>query len=182
MSPGLDNVLCGIKISLKSLKSCRPPQWHLTGYTVCLHSENTKHYHVYMGGISIQGSPVTSWREFNSHYVLAFLFINMFNTLRPRQNGRHFADEILNFIFLNENVWIPIKISLKVFPKGPIDNIPSLVQIMGWRRSGDKPLSEPMMVRLPTHICVARPQWVNSLVPRRYGSSFESAIFKLINW
>ena len=25
---------------------------------------------------------------------------------------------------------------------------------------GDKPLSEPMMVRLPTHICVVRPQWV----------------------
>ena len=32
---------------------------------------------------------------------------------------------------------------------------------MAWRRPGDKPLSEPMMVRLPTHICVARPQWVN---------------------
>ena len=33
---------------------------------------------------------------------------------------------------------------------------------MAWRRSGDKPLSEPMMVSLPTHICVTRPQWVNS--------------------
>ena len=32
---------------------------------------------------------------------------------------------------------------------------------MAWRRPGDKPLSEPMMVRLPTHICAARPQWVN---------------------
>ena len=31
---------------------------------------------------------------------------------------------------------------------------------MAWRRPGDKPLSEPMMVCLPTHICVARPQWV----------------------
>ena len=31
---------------------------------------------------------------------------------------------------------------------------------MAWRRPGDKPLSEPMMVRLPTHICVTRPQWV----------------------
>ena len=34
---------------------------------------------------------------------------------------------------------------------------------MAWRRSGDKPLSEPMMVGLPTHICVTRPQWVNTL-------------------
>ena len=38
---------------------------------------------------------------------------------------------------------------------------PALVQIMAWRRSGDKPLSEPMMVSLLTHICVTRPQWVN---------------------
>ena len=34
---------------------------------------------------------------------------------------------------------------------------------MAWRRPGDKPLSEPMMVSLLTHICVARPQWVNDL-------------------
>ena len=31
---------------------------------------------------------------------------------------------------------------------------------MAWRRSGDKPLSEPMMDSLLTHICVTRPQWV----------------------
>ena len=40
---------------------------------------------------------------------------------------------------------ISIKISLKFVPKGPISNIPALVQIMAWRRSGDKPLSESMM-------------------------------------
>ena len=83
------------------------------------------------------------------------------NSLRPRQNGRRFPDDI----FMNENVWILIKISLKFVPKGPINDIPSLVQIMAWRRSGDKPLSEPMMVSLLTHICVTRPQWVNSLWP-----------------
>ena len=80
------------------------------------------------------------------------------NTLRPRQHGRHFADDIFKCIFLNENVSIAIKISLRFVPKGPINNIPALVQIMAWRRSGDKPLSEPMMVSLPTHICVTRPQ------------------------
>ena len=41
---------------------------------------------------------------------------------------------------------------------GPINNIPPLVQITAWRRPGDKPLSEPTMVSLLTHI---RPQWVN---------------------
>ena len=71
-----------------------------------------------------------------------------FNTLRPRQNGRHFADDSFKCISLNENVWIPIKISLKFVPKGPINNIPALVQIKAWRRQGDKPLSEPMMVSL----------------------------------
>ena len=50
-----------------------------------------------------------------------------FNILRPRQNRRHFADDILKCIFVNENVWIPIAISLKFDPKGPIDNIPALV-------------------------------------------------------
>ena len=79
----------------------------------------------------------------------------------PRQNGRHFPDDISKCIFLNENVWIAIKISLNCVPSGQINNIPPLVQIMAWRRPGDKPLSEPMMVCLLTHICVTRPQWVN---------------------
>ena len=57
---------------------------------------------------------------------------------------------------------MPTTISLKFVPKGPINNIPALVQIMAWRRPGDKPISEPMMVSLLTHICVTRPQWVNS--------------------
>ena len=84
------------------------------------------------------------------------------NSLRPRQNGRYFPDDIFKCIFLNENVWITIKISLKFVPKGPINNIPALVQIMAWRRPGDKPLSEALMDNLPTHICITRPQWVNN--------------------
>ena len=81
-----------------------------------------------------------------------------FNTLRPRQNGCHFPDDILKCIFLMK--MYKFKISLKFVPHGPINNIPALDQIMAWRRQGDKPLSEPMMVWLPTYICVARPQWV----------------------
>ena len=84
----------------------------------------------------------------------------LINTLKPRRNEQHFADDIFKRIFFNENVWISIEISLKFVPKGPINNIPALVQIMVWRRSGDKPLSETNMVSLPTHICVTRPQWV----------------------
>ena len=83
---------------------------------------------------------------------------SLLNTLRLKQNGRHFTDDTFKRIFLNENVGISIKISLKFVHKGPINNIPALVQMMAWRRLGDKPLSEPMLVRLPTHICVTRPQ------------------------
>ena len=82
------------------------------------------------------------------------------NTLRLRQNGCHFAADIFQCIFLNENVWIPINISLKFVPKGPINDDPALVQIRAWHRPGDKPLSEPVMVCLPTHICFTGPQWV----------------------
>ena len=49
------------------------------------------------------------------------------NTLRPRQNERHFIDDIFKGIFLNENVLILIIISLRFVPKGLIDNNPALV-------------------------------------------------------
>ena len=51
----------------------------------------------------------------------------MLNPLRPRQDGRHFPDDIFKCIVLNENVLISIKISLKFVPKGQINNIPVLV-------------------------------------------------------
>ena len=105
---------------------------------------------------------------------MAYIYLNAYkwnawwpfpvNTLRPRQNGRHFADDIFKCIFLNENAWISLEISLKFVPKVQINNIPALVQIMAWSRPGDKPLSEPMMVSLLTHICVTRPQWVKVIL------------------
>ena len=61
------------------------------------------------------------------------------HSLRPRQNERQFADDIFNYISLIENIWVTIKISLKFVPEGPINNIPTLVRIMAWRRPGDKP-------------------------------------------
>ena len=64
-----------------------------------------------------------------SGIILGMSSANDINSLRPRQNGRHFADDTFNRIFMNENVRISIKLSLKFVPKGPIDNISSLVQI-----------------------------------------------------
>ena len=83
------------------------------------------------------------------------------NTLIPGQNGCHFADDIFKCIFLNGNIRISLKISLKVVCKIRINNIPELFQIMAWRRPGDKPLSEPIMVSLLTHMCITQTQCVN---------------------
>ena len=70
---------------------------------------------------------------------------SLLNSLRPRQNGRHFADHILKCIFLNENAWIPIKMSLKFVPRA-------------WCQTGNNSLFKPMMVSLLTHICITRHQ------------------------
>ena len=87
--------------------------------------------------------------------------ISRLNTLRPRQNGRQFPDNIFKCIFLNINIWISIKISLNLVPKGSINNIAALIQTVAWRRPRDKPLPESMMVSLLMYICVTRPQWGN---------------------
>ena len=57
------------------------------------------------------------------------------------------ADDIFNCIFVNENDRIPMEISLKPFRRSPIYNKPTLIQVMAWRRIGDKPWTEPMMTQ-----------------------------------
>ena len=74
--------------------------------------------------------------EWNLKFVRVIILIN---TLRPRQNGNRFADEIFKCISMNANVWIFSKISLKYVPGRLIDNMAALVRIMGWRWSGNKP-------------------------------------------
>ena len=44
------------------------------------------------------------------------------DTLRPRKNGHHFADDIFKCIFVNKNLRIFIWILLKCVPKGLINN------------------------------------------------------------
>ena len=104
--------------------------------------------------LSIDGALTLTFTLFNNIYAI--------NTSRPRQNGRHFPDDIFKWFILNENIWISIDISLKFVATGRINNIPALVQIMAWRREGDKPLSEPMILSLLTQMFVARHQWVEN--------------------
>ena len=65
----------------------------------------------------------------------------------PPFRRRHFQTHFLEWKFDNFAY-----ISLKFFPKGPINNIPALVQIMAWRRVCDKPLSEPMLTQIQWRI------------------------------
>ena len=79
--------------------------------------------------------------------------------------GRDKMAAIFQTTFSNAFSWMKMfKLRLRfhwsLFQKGPMNNIPALVQIMAWRRPGDKPLSEAMMVSILTHICVSRLQWV----------------------
>ena len=69
------------------------------------------------------------------------------NSSSPGQNGHHFAVCICNCIFRNENFSILTQISLTFVPKGLIDNKAALVQVMAWRRTGDKPLPKLMLTQ-----------------------------------
>ena len=98
---------------------------------------------------------LTEWEVFDALYneVYSSRLVYLWREVCPRilnsplagLSGRHFTGDIFRCIFVNENFFILIKFSLKFVSKGPINNIPALVQIMAWRRSGDKPLSEPML-------------------------------------
>ena len=105
-------------------------------------------------GLSLYNLLLRTWRQrsFSASGI---------NTLRPGHNGRRFADDILKCILLNEDARISVNISLKFIPKDLMNYIPALIQIMAWHRPGDKPLSEPVLISLLTHICVSRLQWVN---------------------
>ena len=73
--------------------------------------------------------------------------------------------DILHTTFWNAFPWMKMyefryKISVKIVPKGPVNNIPALAKIMAWRRPSDKSLSEPIMVSFLTHICTPHHKWV----------------------
>ena len=64
------------------------------------------------------------------------------NSSAPRQKGRQFRSDVFKCIFVNENVWIVLKMSLTFAPEVRINNIPALVHIMAWRRLGDHYLKQ----------------------------------------
>ena len=99
---------------------------------------------LFMVKLSDQWSLHTGGQQFGKCYW-EILSSCQLNILRPRLNGRYFADYIFKCIFENENCCILFKISLRFVPRGSIGNNPALVHVMAWCQTGDKPLPEPMM-------------------------------------
>ena len=73
------------------------------------------------------------WRHRNVWWPFSRSYRETVKSLGPRQNGRYFPADVSKSIFLIDNVWISIKISLKFVPNDPIYKIPALVQIMACR-------------------------------------------------
>ena len=72
-----------------------------------------------------------------------------FGTMRPGQDGWHFAGNIFKCLFLNENFCLLI---FNLLPLGSIDNMSYVVQVLAWRWTGSKPLSELMMTKFSCNI------------------------------
>ena len=78
---------------------------------------------------------VTHVRHFSDYHELwlpVYDQITSFNRVRLGQNGRQFADDIFKYIFLNKNVWISIKTSIKKFANVCICHSASMIGDGWW--------------------------------------------------
>ena len=101
------------------------------------------------------------------------LFPALINTLRSKQNVRHFTRRHFRIHFLDWMQDVIKNVLHKFVPKGATDNIPALFQSMALCWPSDKPLSEPMMVSLLTHICATLSQWVNLVNTSGFSNQYQ---------
>ena len=152
----LDYVLGGFQDGIIEF-ACQAPAITLLGYAT------TKSYH------HEDLQPCMHWKHLITWQRYKYSAWCIFNTLRSEQNGRHFADDIIKYVFHNYlnfdyfvtqpemlKIWSNGKEFLKVllnFPESiqipmqfaldcPIDNKPTLVRVMACHRTGENPLIE----------------------------------------
>ena len=92
-----------------------------------------------------------SWLDVdhNFHFwMLSNMLVTMLTHIPLGKMANTLADEIFQRIFLNENIRISIKISLKFVPRGSNDNKSALVQVMAWCHTSDNPLPKEMLTQL----------------------------------
>ena len=108
----------------------------------------------------------------------------MYCTLRLRQNGHHFADNIFTFIFSNEKFSILIMISLMLALKNPFGNKPALVQLTHWGRVTHICVSKLTIIGSDNGLSPGRRQaiiWTNAgiLLIRTVGTNFSKILGKI---
>ena len=162
-----ENVICEMA-SILSRPQCVNNKWRKLFYhphwdddILCPHNSCQTRQGCDQSSVQQGHPPRTVYKE---QWVLMWLALHYLWYLNPLRT-KFFRGNIniyLHFVsFLHIDTTQVVAILHQIRPKGPNNNIPTLVQIMAWCWPGDKPLSEPMIVSLLTHICVTRPQWVN---------------------
>ena len=110
---------------------------------------------------------IMAWcRQAISHYLSQYWPIWV-NSPPPGQNRCHFADNIFKCIYANEKFSILIQISSKDVSMCPIDNNSSLIQVMAWRRTSDKPLLEAMSTHIIDAYMRHQGRWVNCWINQK---------------
>ena len=126
--------------------------WYLTApsryLNQCWVIINEVLWHPTNGNSTGYAQDIYPWHEFENYQSKITLASSRGQWLIHR--GRDKMAAISQMTCSSEFSWMKyiciwFKISLKFIPKGPINNIPALFQIMAWWRPGNKPLFEPMM-------------------------------------
>ena len=114
--------------------------WHAWVHTVCMHH-----------GVAIPlGSTNDLLTAVKWHIRIKFVWCTCARRVlmsAHTKNGTIIGRWVAVLTFLNEICCILIKIPLIFAPNGPIHSIAALLQTTAWRRSGDKPLSDPIMAK-----------------------------------
>ena len=90
--------------------------------------------------------------------ILATNFGFVSKLSRLKQNGQHFADNILIYILLN---FFVIQLSLQFDLVSPVENYPAFVQVMVWSSKYDKPLPEPLIKKVTDTILLRYSEFMN---------------------
>ena len=93
-------------------------------------------------------------------YAVKSAWSFLVNSSPSGENGPLFADDMFKRIFFNVNIWISNKISLEYIPRGLIDNMSVLVQIMAWPVQVPSHYLNQCWPSSPMHICSTRGRWV----------------------
>ena len=74
---------------------------------------------------------------------------SLINILRPNKNIHYLRWDIVKFIIFNKKCWCFDWHFIEIIPDCSINNKLSLVHVMAWHQTGNKPLPESMSPKMP---------------------------------